>query len=157
MMPPRELGTDMRRREFIGRLGGAVAAWPVVARAQQRERMRRIGLLSAQTASDAAYLVATFEKTLQESGWTDGRNVQIDYRWSAGNADNIRKNVAELLALAPDVIVVSRSASVGPMLEATRTLPSYFSIFPTRSARALSIACRTPAVTLPGSRILNTA
>jgi putative ABC transport system substrate-binding protein len=81
----------MRRREFIGGLGATLAAWPVVGQAQHSERMRRIGLLSAQTASDAADLVVTFEKTLQESGWTNGRNVQIDYRWSAGNADNIRK------------------------------------------------------------------
>ena len=116
----------MRRREFLGGLGAAVAAWPVVARAQQPERMRRIGVLSSQSGSTAASSAATFEKALQESGWTDGRNVQIEYRWSTGNADNIRKNVAELVALKPDVIVVSGSASVGPMLQATRTLPIVF-------------------------------
>lgn len=119
----------MRRRQFISFLGGA-AAWPLIAHAQQPERMRRIGVLSAQTASDLAPAMAVFEKTLQQSGWTIGRNVRIDYRLSEGNADSIRKNVTELIALAPDVIVVSGSASAEPLLQATRTLPVVFINFP---------------------------
>ncbi|MBM3538369.1 MAG: hypothetical protein FJX55_11105, partial [Alphaproteobacteria bacterium] len=95
----------MRRREFLSVVVGAVA-WPVATSAQQPEQVRRIGYLSAQTLSDLAPAVALFEKTLQQSGWTNGHNLRIDYRWSAGSPDNIRKNVTELVALAPDVIVV---------------------------------------------------
>lgn len=115
----------MRRREFLSVVVGAIAS-PVAASAQQSEQMRSVGYLSAQTLSDVTSAVATFEKTLQQSGWTKGHNLRIDYRWSAGNPDSIRKNVAELVALAPDVIVVSGSASVGPLLQATRTLPVVF-------------------------------
>ena len=95
----------MRRREFITLLGGAAAAWPMVARAQQPERMRRIGVLSGLAANDpdSKPRNAAFLQGLQQLGWTDGRNVQIEYRWGAGNADNIRKYAAELAALAPDV------------------------------------------------------
>jgi len=123
------MGWAMRRREFLSVVVGAVA-WPVATSAQQPEQVRRIGYLSAQTLSDLAPAVALFEKTLQQSGWTNGHNLRIDYRWSAGSPDNIRKNVTELVALAPDVIVVSGSAPVGPLLQATRTLPVVFINFP---------------------------
>lgn len=116
----------MQRRKFLSGLGSAAASSPVIASAQQPEHMRRIGVLSAQFERDMASEKAAFEKTLQQSGWTDGGNVRIDYRWSAGNADNIRKNATELVALAPDVIVVSGSASVGPLLQATRAIPVVF-------------------------------
>ena len=97
----------MKRREFITLLGGAAAAWPVVARAQQAERMRRIGVLlgSAADDPDTRYASRHSSRRLQQLGWTDGRNVRIDHRWAAGNADNYRKYAAELVALAPDVIL----------------------------------------------------
>jgi ABC-type uncharacterized transport system substrate-binding protein len=117
----------MRRREFIALLGGA-AAWPLAARAQQPERMRRIGVLMAMTADDpeAAPRVAAFAQGLQQSGWTIGQNVRVDYRWGGGNADNMRKYAAELVALAPNVILAHSSAAVAPLLQATRTIPIVF-------------------------------
>jgi ABC-type uncharacterized transport system substrate-binding protein len=119
------------RRDFITLLGGA-AAWPLAARAQQGERMRRIGALSPLAADDPqsqARLVA-FVQGLQQFGWTDGRNVQIDTRWAAGDAERIRKFAAELVALAPDAIVTTGSVTVGPLLEATRTVPIVFAQVP---------------------------
>jgi putative ABC transport system substrate-binding protein len=105
-----------------------VATWPLAARAQQPERMRRIGALSSLAADDpeAAARNAAFLQTLQELGWTDGRNVRIDYRWSAGDAERIRKHAAELAALAPDVILTTGTATMGPLLQATRTVPIVF-------------------------------
>ena len=95
------------RREFITLLGGAATAWPLAARAQQLDRMRRIGVLIPLAAHDPESQArsAAFLRGLSESGWTVGRNVQIDFRWAAGDADNIRKYAAELVALAPDVIL----------------------------------------------------
>jgi putative tryptophan/tyrosine transport system substrate-binding protein len=118
----------MKRREFITLLGGAAAAWPLAARAQQRERMRRIGVLMNLAADDPegqARLTA-FAQGLQEFGWSEGRNVRIEYRWSAGQAERARKYAAELVALAPDVILATGSPSVMPLLELTRTLPIVF-------------------------------
>jgi putative ABC transport system substrate-binding protein len=118
----------MRRREFITLLGGTAAALSSAARAQQPERVRRIGLLQGAAAGDldlqAAF--AAFVQALQQLGWIDGRNVRIDHRLGAGDADNIRKHAAELAALAPDVIVASGSAPLGPLLQATRTVPIVF-------------------------------
>jgi putative ABC transport system substrate-binding protein len=122
----------MRRREFITLLGGAAAAaWPLAAQAQQPERMRRIGVLLYATADNPDFQawVGAFRQALQELGWTDGRNIRIDYRWGAGDADK-RKYVAELVALAPDVILASGSSTVGPLLQATRTVPIVFPIMP---------------------------
>jgi putative ABC transport system substrate-binding protein len=98
----------MRRREFIGLLGGA-AAIPLVARAQQGERMRRIGVLMSLAADDrhGQTRLAAFVQGLREWSWTDGRNVQIDIRWAGGDAADARKYAAELVALAPDVILAS--------------------------------------------------
>src|SRR5215470_12216500 len=114
----------MKRREFITLLAGA-AAWPLAARAQQRERMRRIGVLMNLTADDpdSPVRLAAFLQGLQQSGWTVGQNVQIEYRWSGGNDELTRKYAAELAALAPEVILASGSASVGPLLQATRSVP----------------------------------
>ena len=105
----------MRRREFITLLGGAAAAWPLAARAQQPERMRRIGVLMTAAADDPEWQarVAAFLQGLQQLGWTDGRNVRIDTRWGAGDADDIRKYAAELVALAPDVILATGSVDRG--------------------------------------------
>jgi putative tryptophan/tyrosine transport system substrate-binding protein len=117
----------MKRREFITLLG-AGAAWPLAARAQQGERMRRIGVLMNTAADDPEGKVrnAAFERELQELGWTDGRNVRIDYRWGAGDADRIRRYAAELVSLSPDVILTVGSATAGPLLQATRTVPIVF-------------------------------
>ena len=118
----------IRRREFITLLGGAAVAWPVAARAQQAERMRRIGVFINPVADDPVTQarLAAFVEGLQQLGWTDGRNVRIDTRWSAGNPDDTRKSAAELVALAPDVILVNGSAAAGPLLQATRTVPIVF-------------------------------
>ena len=117
----------MKRREFITLLGGA-AAWPLSARAQQGERMRRVGVLMNTAADDPEGKVrnVAFERALQELGWTDGRNVRIDYRWGAGDADRIRRYAVELVSLSPDVILTVGSATAGPLLQATRTLPIVF-------------------------------
>jgi putative ABC transport system substrate-binding protein len=117
----------MRRREFITLAGGAVA-WPLAARAQQPERMRRIGVLLPGTANDAEYQarIVAFLQGLQQLGWSEGRNVRIDTRWAAGDANLIRKYVAELIALAPDVILAPGNTTVGPLLQATRAVPIVF-------------------------------
>jgi putative tryptophan/tyrosine transport system substrate-binding protein len=117
----------MKRRQFITLLGGA-AAWPLAARAQQPDRMRRIGVLMALAADDAESpaRITAFAQGLQELGWTDGRNVRIDHRWGAGDPDRIRKYAAELVALAPDVILAVGGATVGALQQATRTVPIVF-------------------------------
>ena len=119
----------MRRREFITLLGGAAAAWPLAARAQQPERMRRIGVLVASAADDPQFQtwVGAFLQGLAQLGWTDGRNVRIDIRWATANADDLRRHAAELAALAPDVLVAATgTATAAPLLQATRTVPIVF-------------------------------
>ena len=118
----------MRRREFMALLGGAAATWPIAARAQQGEPVRRIGVLITLAADDpeSTARVAAFLQGLQALGWTDGRNVRIDARWGGGDADRLRKNAAELVALAPDVILASGGQGVGTLLQATRTVPIVF-------------------------------
>jgi putative tryptophan/tyrosine transport system substrate-binding protein len=118
----------VKRRDFITLLGGAGVAWPLAARAQQPERMRRIGVLMNLASEDAEgqARLAAFHQGLQQLGWTVGRNVQIDYRWGAGNADRIRKFAAELVALAPDVILSAGSPSVAALQQATRSVPIVF-------------------------------
>jgi putative tryptophan/tyrosine transport system substrate-binding protein len=117
----------MRRREFIALLGGA-AAWPLAARAQQTERMRRIGVLAAIAADDpeAQARNASFLQRLGELGWTVGRNVRIDYRWNTGTADDMRRYAAELVALAPEVILTTSGATVGALQQASRSVPIVF-------------------------------
>jgi putative tryptophan/tyrosine transport system substrate-binding protein len=117
----------VRRREFIAALGGA-AAWPVVARAQQPERMRRIGVLVVLTETDTEGQgrLQVLKAGLERLGWTDGRSVRIDTRWGGGDADRIRQYAAELVALAPDVIVAIGGAAVGPLQQATHTVPIVF-------------------------------
>ena len=115
------------RCQFFSVLGGAVAL-PVVARAQQAERVRRIGVLMTTTADDSEgrARLAAFVQGLQQLGWTDGRNMRIDTRWTGGNADDIRRHAAELAALAPDVFLAPGSATTGPLLQASRTVPIVF-------------------------------
>jgi putative ABC transport system substrate-binding protein len=118
----------MRRRDFITLLGGAAAAWPLAARAQQREKMRRIGVLMNIAADDAEapVRVAAFAQGLQELGWTIGRNLRIEYRWSAGEADRIRRYAAEISAFSPDVIVASGGAHAAAVQQAAATVPIVF-------------------------------
>jgi len=121
----------MRRREFITLLGGA-AMWPLAARAQQPDRMRRIGVLIGSAAdadaddTDAQARLAAFLQGLAQLGWTDGRNVQIEIRRGGGDAEHIRQYAAELVALAPDVILTSGAATIPPLLQATRSVPIVF-------------------------------
>jgi putative tryptophan/tyrosine transport system substrate-binding protein len=122
----------VKRREFITLLSGAAAAWPLAARGQQSARMRRIGVLMPLPADDPVVQVrvAAFAQGLQQSGWTIGRNVQFDTRWAAADADRIRSHAAELVALAPDVILTSGNAGVAPLLQVSRTVPIVFAIVP---------------------------
>ena len=118
----------MRRRDFITLLGGA-GAWPIAARAQQGQRMRRVGVLVAAAADDPEYQArnAAFLQSLQQLGWADGRNVRIDTRWATTNSDDVRKHAAELAALAPDVLVAATGTiTVAALLQATRTVPIVF-------------------------------
>jgi putative ABC transport system substrate-binding protein len=117
----------LTRREFISLLGGAAAAWPLGARAQQGERVQRIGLLSG-TAKDAEgqSRFTAFRRGLQELGWTEGRNLRIDERWSVGGSDAIRGHAAELVGLAPEVILVSSTAALAVLQQETRSIPIVF-------------------------------
>jgi putative tryptophan/tyrosine transport system substrate-binding protein len=121
----------VRRREFITLLGGA-AVWPFRARAQQPERMRRIGALSGIAVDDpeSQARIAAFMEALQQLGWTDGRNMRIDHRWGGGDPNNIRKQAAELATLAPDVILATGGSATEQLLQATRTVPIVFVIVP---------------------------
>ena len=120
----------MRRRDFITLLGGAAVAWPLAARAQPVERVRRIGVLLATSEDDpvAQARQAAFLQGLQQLGWIDGQNVRIDVRWTAGNPANARQYAAELVALAPDVILAIGGAVVPSLQQATRTVPIVFVI-----------------------------
>ena len=118
----------MKRRAFITLLGGAAAAWPLAASAQQGELMPRIGVLTSFASDDPAeqtYILA-FTQALAQSGWIDGRNARIDIRWGAGDPERIRRYAAELVALAPSVVLTVSSAATGPLLQATRTVPVVF-------------------------------
>ena len=118
----------MKRREFITLIGSAAAGWPIVARAQQPDRARRIGALMNLTADDpeSRARIAAFVEGLQHLGWTIGRNVQIDTRWAAANADRFRTYAAELVALAPDVILAATTPGVTAAQQATRMVPIVF-------------------------------
>jgi len=121
----------MKRRDFITLLGGA-AAWPLAARAQQRERVRRIGVLMnlAEDDSETPIRLAAFVRGLQELGWTDGRNVRIDTRWGAGDVELFRKHAAELVALPSDVILATGSPVVRALQQATGSVPIVFTQVP---------------------------
>jgi putative tryptophan/tyrosine transport system substrate-binding protein len=120
----------MQRREFISFLGGA-AAWPLAARAQQNDRMKRIGVLVAATTEhdpESEVRVAAFRRGLEELGWVDGRNIRIDYRFAGGDADRIRTYVAELVKSAPDLIVANSSLVVAELKRNTGTIPIVFAV-----------------------------
>ena len=122
------MAINVARRKFISALGGATVAWPLAVRAQQADQVRRVGVLMNLAADDpeGKPRVAAFLQGLQELGWTDGRNMRIDYRWAANDADRYRTYAAELLALAPDVILANGSQSVAALLQTTRTVPIVF-------------------------------
>src|SRR5262245_2573275 len=124
-------GRQMRRREFIILLGGAAAAWPLTTYAQQPDGLPRVGVLM--TVGDGAHgqaRMAAFRQGLQQLGWIDGRNIRIDARWSGGDDAKMRKDAAELVALAPNVILATGSASMGPLMQISSTVPTVFVIVP---------------------------
>ena len=120
----------MQRREFLALLSGAAVACPFAARAQQPERMRRIGILLATTADDVEFQawVGAFLQALALLGWTIGRNMRIETHWAGAKGDDIRRHAAELAALAPDVILAHGASTVGPLLQVTRTVPIVFPV-----------------------------
>ena len=119
----------MKRREFITLLGGA-AAWPLAARAQQAERMRRIGMLLgiAENDLETQSRIAAFRKGLRDLGWVEGRNVHIDYRFAAGDANRIKAYVAELITLAPDMFLANSTPVVAALRQATTSIPIVFAV-----------------------------
>ena len=122
------MASYIERRKFLATLGGGVAAWPLAARAQQGERVRRIGVLMNLAADDpeAPARIAAFAQGLADLGWSIGRNLRIDYRWGAGDAERIRREAAELLAAAPDVVLASGNPSAAALQQATRSVPIVF-------------------------------
>jgi len=120
----------MRRREFITLIGGA-AAWPLATSAQQPDRLPRVAvLMTVDNGPDGQARLAAFRQGMEQVGWTDGRNVRIDIRWSGGNDATMRKNAAEMVALAPNVILATGSASMGPLMQMSGGLPIVFVIVP---------------------------
>jgi ABC-type uncharacterized transport system substrate-binding protein len=119
---------QLRRRDFITLLGSAAAAWPLAARAQQPERIRRVGVLLVLAESDpeAQRRIAIIQKGLQEFGWIDGRNIRIDFRWTAGDPDRLRAHAKELVGLSPDVILSGSTAALAALHRETRTVPIVF-------------------------------
>jgi putative ABC transport system substrate-binding protein len=126
------MASHIERRKFLATLLGGAATWPLAARAQQGERMRRIGVLMHLAADDpeGQARIGAFLQGLQEWGWAVGRNVRIEYRWAAGDAERIRKYAEELVALTPDVILAAGGAVVAPLLQATSTVPIVFAQTP---------------------------
>jgi putative tryptophan/tyrosine transport system substrate-binding protein len=118
----------MKRREFITLLGGTIVIWPFAARGQQPAQMRRIGVLMSFAADDSEgqARAAAFVQGLQQLGWIEGGNTRVDIRWGAGDADRFRRYAAELVALAPDVILAGSGATMSSLTQATRTVPIVF-------------------------------
>jgi len=157
----REPMFGIRRREFITLLGGAAVAWPLAARAQQAERVRWVGVITGTGVdaddADMKARFGVFAQALEQLGWSQGRNVQIDYRFGSGNPDDIRRHAVELAALAPDVILSSGAASVSPTLQATRTIPVVFVSVVDPVGPASPIAWRSRAAMPPALSCWNTA
>ena len=147
----------MRRREFLRTLGRAVALWPLAARAQQPAGIRRIGVLMtlAENDPEGQARLTAFIHGLQQLDWIDGRNVRIDTRWGQGAEERYRKYAAELIALAPEVILAHSSAAVAPLLQASRTVPVVFTLVADPWPLASSIAWRAQAATLPALQTSN--
>src|SRR5262245_29410847 len=126
----RDLGVVMRRREFLTLAAGATATWSRAARAQQNERVRRIGVLLPATAEDAVFQtrLGVFLQELALLGWSIGRNVRVDVHWASANANEIRRHATELVALTPDVILATGDSTMPPLLQSTRTIPIVFPV-----------------------------
>jgi putative tryptophan/tyrosine transport system substrate-binding protein len=124
------MGVDMQRREFITLVGGAAAMWPLTARAQRTDRMRTVGMLLgfAEKDPEAINRVKAFQLGMRDLGWIEGRNVQIEYRFAGTDLESINKNVAELVRLAPDVIVAQSTAVMVALRHATSTIPIVFAV-----------------------------
>ena len=134
----------MKRREFIALVGGVAAIlWPLAVRAQQSERMRRIGILAglAENDPEAQARMAAFVQGLGELGWTRGRNVQIETRWAGALTEDLRRFAVELVRLTPDVLMATGGASLGPLVEATQTIPIVFAqtVCPSPKTRRLTL------------------
>jgi putative ABC transport system substrate-binding protein len=142
----------MKRREFIGLVGGAATAWPLAARAQQTERMRRIGVLMGYAESDPAArtFVEAFVRGLQELGWTDGRNVSIEYRWARGDIDRIRNFAKELVGTNPDVILANTTPVAVALHRETRTIPIVFAIVSDPVGDGLVASLARPGANITG-------
>jgi putative ABC transport system substrate-binding protein len=151
--------SDLKRREFITLLGGAVTAWPFVARAQQAERVRRIGVLTNLAADDPESQArnAGLLQHLQELGWTVGRNIAVDYRWTLGDAERTRRYAGELVALGPDVILSVGAAATAAMQQATRTVPTVFVLLPDPVGAGVVESLARPGGNAPGLRRTNSA
>ena len=147
----------MKRRQFITLLGGTAATWPLAARAQQADRVRRIGVLISGSENDSEYQaqLATFRDALQQLGWTEGRNMRIDYRRAVDDPALRRALAKELVALQPDVILERATPVLAALLQETRTIPTYLRWWPIRSAANLSKVSRARVATLRASPILS--
>ena len=146
----------MKRREFITLLGGATAAWPLATRAEQAERLRKVGVLvpaAAGTPHWQAY-VAAFREGLQKLGWSDGRNIHIEERWGP-NADELGSHAAEFAGMMPDVILAGAASASRPMQQATRTIPIVFAMCPIRWPTVSFQTWRGRAATSPDSPTMN--
>jgi hypothetical protein len=151
MLSPLAARVAMRRREFISVLGGAAATWSFAVRAQQPERIRRVSILLPATADDAEFQtwIAAFHQAMALLGWNIGRNLRVDTRWATSNAADIRRHASELAASAPDVILAHGAATLAPLLQVTRTVPTVFVVV-TDPARCdlfeqLQPFCHSPA------------
>ena len=153
------LGGPMLRREFIRLASGAAASWPLAARAQQKERIRRVGVLLPAAADDAEFQarMGAFLQELGQLGWIIGRNLSIDIRWATANRDDIRRHAAELAELAPDVVLAFGGSTVGPMLQATRTAPIVFPVLVDPVGGGFVESWRGRAATSPGLWRMNSA
>ena len=116
----------MKRRELITLLGGAALTWPLAARGQQTERVRRIAILMNVDEAEQRADYETFLQALQQLGWIDGQNVRVETRWAGGSASDLRKSASDMVALAPDVIVATGTSAMVPLLQATHTVPIVF-------------------------------
>jgi putative ABC transport system substrate-binding protein len=141
----------VRRRDFATLLGGAAVTWPLAARAQQGDRVRRIGVLVSTSEDEEARVeLAAFMQALQHLGWTVGRNVQIDYRWGAGDPDRYRRYAAELIALGPDVVLARGGTTVGVLQQATHTVPVVFVVATDPVGRGLVASLARPGGNITG-------
>ena len=147
----------MKRREVIALLGGAAVAWPLPARAQQPQRMPRVGVLMgvAEADPEGQARIAAFRLGLTDLGWVDGRNLRIEYRWAAGDADRIREYTAELVALAPDVLIGNGTAALAALRDATRSIPIIFVLVNDPVGQGFIPNLARPGGNIPASAFLN--